>query len=60
MPNKDRDFERANEPRDANPGVGADDRVEELRGTADDEADEFEVTDDEDMDVDEEQEEGTF
>jgi hypothetical protein len=60
MPNKDRSFERDTEPRDTNPGVGADDRVEHLRGTADDEGDEFEESDDDEMDVDEEQEEGTF
>jgi hypothetical protein len=60
MPNKDRDFERATEPGDTNSGVGADDRVEELRGTAVDEADEVEETGNDEADVDEEREEGTF
>jgi len=60
MPNKNRDFERATEPRETDPSMGADDRVEQLRGTADDEADEFEEADDDEEDVDEEREEGTF
>jgi len=60
MANKDRDFERATEPRETNPSMGADDRVEHLRGTADDQADEFQESGDDEMDVDEEQEEGTF
>jgi hypothetical protein len=58
MPNKDHDFERATEPRETNPSMGADDRIEHLRGTADDEGDAFEETDDDEMD--EEREEGTF
>ena len=54
MANKDRDFEP-----DTNPSMGTDDR-EHLRGTADDEGDEFLESDDDEMDEDEEQEEGTF
>ncbi|MDQ3488584.1 MAG: hypothetical protein M3468_12770 [Acidobacteriota bacterium] len=41
MAKKDTEAGRATEPRDTDPSVGADDRVEELRGTADDESDEF-------------------
>jgi hypothetical protein len=59
MPNKDHDFERATEPRETNPSMGADDRIEHLRGTAD-EGDAFEEEQDDETDVDEEQEEGTF
>jgi hypothetical protein len=60
MSNKNRDFERGTEPRDTNPGMGAEDRVEQMRGTANDEADEFEESDDEEMDEEDERDEGNF
>jgi hypothetical protein len=60
MANKNRDVERGAEPADTDPIRSSDDRVEQVRGTADDDADEFEDSDDEEIDEDEEQEEGTF
>lgn len=61
MAKKQRDPERATEPRDTDPSMGADDRVEEIRGTADTEDDEFEEGDeDEGDDAEEEEDEGTF
>jgi hypothetical protein len=59
MANKERDAERATEPRDTNPSMGADDRVEQVRGTADDEADDVEEGDEDEVD-EEEEDEGTF
>lgn len=60
MANRNRDDESTLEPGNNEAGPGADDRVEQVRGTANDEADEFEESDDEEMDEDDEQDEGTF
>ena len=60
MANKETDFERATTPRDSDPSMGADDSVEQVRGTADEEGDDLdELDEDEEMDEDEE-DEGTF
>ncbi len=59
MANNERDVDRGTEPRDTNPSIGADDSVEQLRGTADDEAEDFDESDDE-VDEEEEEDEGTF
>ena len=53
MADKERDFERATEPRDTDPSMGADDSVEQVRGTADEDADEFDESEDEDDEMDE-------
>lgn len=55
MAKKDTDAGRATEPRETDPSMGADDRVEGLRGTADDESDEFD-DDGEDDEVEDEDE----
>jgi len=58
MANKQTD-ERSREPRDTDPDVPADDRVERIRGVVEDEGDDFEEADDDEVEEDEE-EEGTF
>ena len=59
MAKKERDIDRGTEPRDIDPSMGADDRVEQLRGTTDDETDDFDESDEE-VDEEEEEDEGTF
>jgi hypothetical protein len=59
MANKERDIDRGTEPRDIDPNMGADDRIEKLRGTTDDETDDFDESDEE-VDEEEEEDEGTF
>ena len=56
---KETDFERGTEPRETDPSMGADDRVEQVRGTADEESDSLDEDDEDEMDEDEE-DEGTF
>lgn len=58
MAKKDTDLDRGTQPRDTDPSMGADDNVEQLRGTADDE-DDVDASDDEEMD-EEDDDEGTF
>lgn len=60
MAKKDRDLDRGIEPRDTNPSMGADDDVEQLRGTADEEGDDLDDEDDEDEMDEDDDEEGTF
>jgi hypothetical protein len=61
MAKRQTDVDRATEPRDTDPSMGADDRVEELRGTADDEGDEFDDDGEEDeLEDEDESDEGTF
>lgn len=61
MANKNRDTERATEPRDTDPSMGADDRVEQVRGTSEDDADEFADEEDDELEEDEDEaDEGTF
>jgi hypothetical protein len=60
MAKRETDIERAIEPRDSDPSVGADDRVEQLRGTADDESGDFDDGEDDDMEDEDEADEGTF
>ena len=58
MANKQTD-ERSGEPRETDPVVGADNSVERVRGTAENEGDDFEDAADDEVDEDEE-DEGTF
>lgn len=58
MANKRTDFESGTDTRENTPGMDTDDRTEQVRGTADDEADDFE-SEDEELD-EEDEEEGTF
>ena len=59
MAKKDTEAGRATEPRDTDPSVGADDRVEELRGTADHESDEFDDDgEDDELEDEDESDEG--
>ena len=61
MAKRDTDAGRATEPRDTDPSMGADDRVEELRGTADEEGDEFdEEGEDDELEDEDESDEGSF
>lgn len=48
MAKRDTDIGGATEPRDTDSSMGADDPIEEMRGTADDEGDEFDEDDSED------------
>ncbi len=59
MAKKDTEAGRATEPRDTDPSVGPDDRVEEVRGTADDESDEFDDDgEDDELEDEDESDEG--
>ena len=60
MAKKQSDLDRATEPRDTDPSMGADDDVEHLRGTADEEGDDLDDEDDDDEIDEEDDEEGTF
>jgi len=60
MANSESDVERAADPRDSDPSVGADDRVEQLRGTAEDESGDLDDSEDDDMEDEDEADEGTF
>ena len=60
MAKRPSDVEREIEPRDSDAGIGADDSVEKLRGTADDESGDFDDSEDDDMEDEDEADEGTF
>ena len=61
MAKKDTDAGRATEPRETDPSMGADDPVEELRGTADDESDEFDDDgEDDELEDEDEADEGSL
>ena len=60
MAKKNSDLDRATEPRDTNPSMGADDDVEQLRGTADEEGDDLDEDDEADEMDEDDDEEGTF
>lgn len=61
MAKRPTDVDRGTEPRETDPPMGTEDRVEEVRGTADGEGDEFEDEGEEDeLEDEDEADEGTF
>jgi hypothetical protein len=57
MAKRQSDVDRGTEPRDTDPSMGADDPIEQLRGTGDDDSDDI---DDDELEDEDESDEGTF